>query len=142
MERKYHGIKKVVSAINSMAAGAPAGYPRGYVQVGYDPAADTLHYEEHIGSGSYLIWSDGIINIGHFGGKITMQYLKDHIDAAVKAAESKLWYAVMRDNDDTDWGYGSDDLAKAQEMLKVYPDGYIAVIDESGSEPMCVEEIH
>lgn len=56
--------------------------------------------------------------------------------------EKNYWYAVMRDNDDTDWGYGSDDLAKAQEMVKAYPDGYIAVIDESGSEPMCIDEIH
>lgn len=69
-------------------------------------------------------------------------YIRPYIDATVKAKEQKFWYAVMRDSDDTDWGYGSDDLAKAQEMVKAYPDGYIAVIDESGSEPMCVDEIH
>ena len=53
----------------------------------------------------------------------------------------KYWYAVMTDNDDNDWGYGSYDLAEAKEMVKKYPDGYIAVIDEDGGDPICVEEI-
>lgn len=51
-----------------------------------------------------------------------------------------FWYAVMQDNEDTDWGTGSYDLAEAKEMLKSYPDGYIAVIEE-GDDPICVEEI-
>lgn len=51
-----------------------------------------------------------------------------------------FWYAVMQDNEDTDWGTGSYDLAEAKEMLKAYPDGYIAVIEE-GDDPICVEEI-
>lgn len=54
--------------------------------------------------------------------------------------EYKYWYAVMRDNDDTDWGYGSYDLDQAKEMVKKFPEGYIAVIDE-GPDPVCVEEI-
>lgn len=52
----------------------------------------------------------------------------------------KYWYAVMQDNEDNDWGYGSYDLAEAQGMVAKYPEGYIAVIDESG-DPICVEEI-
>lgn len=54
--------------------------------------------------------------------------------------ENTYWYAVMADNDDSDWGYGSYDLDEAREMLKNYPDGYIAVI-EMGNDPICVEEI-
>ena len=54
--------------------------------------------------------------------------------------ENNYWYAVMRDNDDDDWGTGSYSLDEAKEMVKKYPDGYIAVIDE-GNDPICVREI-
>ena len=59
---------------------------------------------------------------------------------------NKLWYAIMKDDDDTDWGTGYDSLEEAIERVKdlridTYPDAYIAVIDESGNEPMCIEEI-
>lgn len=56
--------------------------------------------------------------------------------------ENKLWYAVMRDNNDNDWGSGSYDYDEAVEMVQKYiPDGgYIAVIEE-GNDPICVEEI-
>lgn len=50
------------------------------------------------------------------------------------------WFAVERDREDNDWGYGSHDFEKAKEMLKAYPDGLIAVIEE-GDDPICVEEI-
>ena len=53
---------------------------------------------------------------------------------------NNYWYAVMMSNDDTDWGTGSYSLDEAKEMVKNYPDGYIAVIDE-GSDPICIEEI-
>ena len=57
-----------------------------------------------------------------------------------------IWYAVMQDHDDTDWGTGTRDKQEAIEMAKSwredgYTDAYIAVIDESGNEPICVEEI-
>ena len=57
----------------------------------------------------------------------------------------KYWYAVMKDNEDNDWGYGSHDKAKAEEMVasmkaQGYDEAYIAVIDES-SDPICIEEI-
>lgn len=51
-----------------------------------------------------------------------------------------LWYAVMEDDDDTDWGYGSSDKAEALNMVKKYPSGYIAVI-EDGPDPVCIAEI-
>ena len=54
--------------------------------------------------------------------------------------EKKYWYAVMQDSEDTDWGYGSHNLDEAQEMVKKFPEGYIAVIDEDG-DPVCVDEI-
>lgn len=56
----------------------------------------------------------------------------DYLDDGLK------WYAVMQNNEDNDWGYGSFFLDVAQEMLKDYPNGYIAVIQND----TCIEEIH
>lgn len=58
--------------------------------------------------------------------------------------EKKYWYAVLTDEEDNDWGYGSFDLDEAKEMVKKYPEGHIAVIDVTDDDPMthiCVEEI-
>lgn len=53
----------------------------------------------------------------------------------------KYWYAVMRDRDDDDWGYGSYNLDEAKQMARNYGDeAYIAVIEESENS-VCVEEI-
>lgn len=56
----------------------------------------------------------------------------------------KVWFAVMMDRDDQDWGYGSADLNEAKvmlrEALKNHPEAYIVVIDD-GSDPVAVEEI-
>ena len=51
----------------------------------------------------------------------------------------KKWYAVMADREDSDWGYGSHDIAEAKQMLKdaEYEDGYIAVIEND----VCIEEL-
>lgn len=59
--------------------------------------------------------------------------------------KNTMWYAVMRDNDDTDWGTGSNNMDEAIEMAKTYrangyEDAYIAVIDGEG-DPICVDEI-
>ena len=60
--------------------------------------------------------------------------------------ENNIWYAVMTDSDDTDWGTGSFDKNEALEMaLKnadIYPDSYIAVIDDTSAERVCIAEIH
>lgn len=55
---------------------------------------------------------------------------------------NNIWYAVMADADDNDWGYGSHDLSEAIEMVQQYRrnGGYIAVIDET-CDPVCVDEI-
>lgn len=67
--------------------------------------------------------------------------------------EKKLWYAIMQDNEDTDWGIGSFDREEAIAKAKSWknngsPDAYIAVIDanyDDNGEPTtdgeCVEEI-
>lgn len=56
--------------------------------------------------------------------------------------ENNLWYAVMWDRDDIDWGHGSHDIDEAKVMARrMGEDAYIAVIDESGNEPMCIDEI-
>lgn len=59
--------------------------------------------------------------------------------------ENKKWYAVLTDNDDTDWGDGSYDLDEAIVRCAVLRDAghdgaYIAVIAE-GDDPICVDEI-
>ena len=53
----------------------------------------------------------------------------------------KLWYAVLLDNDDNDWGYGSNDKYVAMDMLASYrnrgfEDSYIAVIEND----ICIDE--
>lgn len=60
--------------------------------------------------------------------------------------ERKIWYAVLRDNEDQDWGTGSYDKAEAIEMVKAWrKDGnheaHIAVIDETNDDPFCLDEI-
>lgn len=59
---------------------------------------------------------------------------------------NRIWYAVMRDLEDNDWGTGSFDLDEATQRVKQMradgePDAYIAVID-NGDDPVCVDEIH
>jgi len=56
----------------------------------------------------------------------------------------------MTNRDDTDWGFGFYDRDEAERVIAnradVYPDSYIAVIDEGNGEtdcdPVCVEEIY
>lgn len=57
----------------------------------------------------------------------------------------KIWYAVMSNREDNDWGTGSYDLGKAMRMVREYRAGgdaeaYIAVIEE-GDDPTCIDEI-
>lgn len=55
----------------------------------------------------------------------------------------KLWYAVLADREDNDWGYGSDSLNEAKEMSKdMGQESYIAVIDvDNENDPLCIAEI-
>lgn len=69
-------------------------------------------------------------------------------DEEDETMENAMWYAVMRDLEDSDWGTGSYDLdearAKVAELREDgYADAYIAVIDmHNEADPVCVEEIH
>lgn len=52
-------------------------------------------------------------------------------------AENRLWYAILTDREDNDWGTGSFDFNEAVEMAKFRDCTIIAVID--GEE--CIDEI-
>lgn len=60
--------------------------------------------------------------------------------------ENNLWYAIMIDSNDNDWGYGFHDIndaiiyARCQREIG-YHDCYIAVI-RLGNDPVCIDEIH
>ena len=50
-----------------------------------------------------------------------------------------MWYAVLRDKNDNDWGTGSSDINEALKMAdKIGPEAYIAAISE-GPNPICLE---
>ncbi len=64
---------------------------------------------------------------------------------------NKLWYAVMRDYEDTDWGTGSFDLEEAKEMARMEEsdDAYVVAIDgeynddgDPTTDPVAVWELH
>lgn len=55
--------------------------------------------------------------------------------------EKKIWYAVVLDDADNDWGTGSLDRAKAEEMVAhfkscCWTDAHIVRIDLSGEKPV------
>lgn len=50
-------------------------------------------------------------------------------------ANDRLWYAVMRDREDNDWGYGSYDLDEAKAMARKMrdngnEDAYIDIVND------------
>lgn len=61
----------------------------------------------------------------------------------------KKWYAVLRDNEDTDWGTGSTRLREAAKMVRKMrragdEEAYIAVIDITSDDmnaQVCIDEI-
>lgn len=54
--------------------------------------------------------------------------------------EKKIWYAVLRDREDNDWGYGSFELDTAKRMARdMGNEAYIAVIDDD--DKFCLDEI-
>lgn len=116
-------------------------------------AEDLIHYAEAVPSWDYL--DDGMWDYIAYWYDLPEQgedFDPEAFLAAAKAAagiadpESKTWYAVMVDADDTDWGTGSFDLGEAKAMAAEYranghEDAYIAVIDD-GDDPICIDEIH
>lgn len=76
--------------------------------------------------------------------------MPEETEETEETEEARVWYAVMRDQDDNDWGTGSFNLAEAKaEVLKMdSQDAYIAVIDgqydkdgNATTDPICVDEI-
>lgn len=53
-----------------------------------------------------------------------------------------LWYAVMQDNQDTDWGYGSENIIVAKAKAQNCGDEAYIVVIENGKDPVAVDEIH
>lgn len=61
----------------------------------------------------------------------------------------KKWYAVVRDNEDTDWGTGSTRLREAAKMVRKMrregdEEAFIAVIDITSDDmnaQICIDEI-
>jgi hypothetical protein len=55
----------------------------------------------------------------------------------------KIWYAVMKDVNDDDWGYGSYDLGEAVAMLNQegYEEVFILAIDDDTKVALEVVEI-
>ena len=59
----------------------------------------------------------------------------------------KIWYAVLQDNEDNDWGTGSTRKRDAIKMVRQlrrdgYKDAFIAVIDDTNDDKFCLDEIH
>jgi len=73
-----------------------------------------------------------------------------HLDSKIGCAEynyrkqhnyqGDIWYAVMKDDDDNDWGYGGYTVVAAAEMLKDYPNGHIEVIADN-QDPIVIDRI-
>lgn len=60
----------------------------------------------------------------------------------------KLWYAILRDEEDNDWGSGSFDKDEAISMAKAQNFKQIAVVDadyddegNGTTDPLCIEII-
>lgn len=53
----------------------------------------------------------------------------------------RVWYAVLMDEEDNDWGTGSYDKTEAMEMAERMEAEKIAVI-EMGDDPVCIDEIY
>ena len=53
-----------------------------------------------------------------------------------------LWYAVMQDAEDNDWGYGSENIIVAKAKAQNCGDEAYIVVIENGKDPVAVDEIH
>ena len=67
--------------------------------------------------------------------------LQKILDIGIREVKmSEKWYAVMTDNNDTDWGTGYFDPIESEKQvvknLDIYPNGYIAVIENNA----CIEK--
>lgn len=54
---------------------------------------------------------------------------------------TKLWFAILKDEDDNDWGTGSTDYAEAVEMAKASNCYAICVIADN-KDPIAIDVIY
>lgn len=59
----------------------------------------------------------------------------------------KIWYAVMRNTEDNDWGYGSYNKREAAKMVRKlrrdgYPEAFIEIVKETENGNLSVGRIH
>lgn len=90
-------------------------------------------------------WHDWISKESERYGEDLTDTDKEYIVGKLKEAYLvyRDWYAVLKDREDADWGYGSYDIDEAFEMAKeLGGEAYIAVIRErKGYAAECVEEL-
>lgn len=53
-----------------------------------------------------------------------------------------MWYAVMQNAEDNDWGYGSENIIVAKAKAQNCGDEAYIVVIENGKDPVAVDEIH
>ena len=75
-----------------------------------------------------------------------LEAMADAMDEEEDEDDDPLWYAAMKDADDTDWGTGSHDRAEAIQKARDlrdcgYYDAYVAIISD-GPDPVCIGELH
>lgn len=89
--------------------------------------------------------SDVIAQIMELVAFLTPEDEEDAEEADEEAEENTVWYAVMRDCEDTDHSTGSFDREKAISMAQEYraagdEEAYVAVIDPK--DDYCIDELH
>ena len=55
--------------------------------------------------------------------------------------QGNIWYAIQSDPED-DWSFGFYTFSDAVEWCAQHPGHFIAVIDESTHNPVCIDEIY
>ena len=112
-----------------------------------------MKYYKNIDTG--VVWSEEEIREAYNQQENPFEPYDEYLEDMLKQGRERIgglveidtansyWYAVMQDNNDNDWGTGSYSLEEAKDMLEWYgwTEGYIAVIDNSTGNPVCVEEI-
>lgn len=53
----------------------------------------------------------------------------------------KIWYAVLRNSEDNDWGYGSYLISEAKKMAQDMDDEALIAVISEGHAPVCIETI-
>ena len=123
-----------------------------HIEKGYWIDTTTGHQEVIARHGSTSFIVHNFDENGNYTGasiRTDREILHSHHDMTGKMLDQVdfddgLWYAVQKDRTDG-WDKGSRDLDEAiemaQEQREEHPDTLIAVIDDSTSNPVCINEI-